>query len=41
MRPWVKALDVRSSPFLIKSMREVTADFGIAVAIIVGTLTAW
>ena len=35
------ALAVRSSPFLIKSMREFMADFGIATAIAVGTLTAW
>jgi solute carrier family 4 (anion exchanger) protein 1 len=35
------ALAVRSSPFLIKAMRELTADFGIAAAIAIGTLTAW
>ena len=35
------ALQVRTSPFLIKAMRELTADFGIAAAIAIGTLTAW
>jgi hypothetical protein len=35
------ALAVRTSPFLIKAMRELTADFGIAAAITISTLTAW
>ena len=35
------ALAVRTSPFLLRFMREITADFGIAAAITVGTLVAW
>jgi hypothetical protein len=35
------ALQVRTSPFLFPTMRELTADFGVAAAIAVGTLTAW
>ena len=35
------ALAVRTSPFLLRFMRELTADFGIAAAISVGTLVAW
>ena len=32
---------MRTSPFLFPTMRELTADFGVAAAIAVGTLTAW
>ena len=35
------ALQVRTSPFLLPTMRELTADFGVAAAIAVGTLTAY
>jgi hypothetical protein len=35
------ALAVRTSPFLLKFMRELTADFGIAAAITISSLVAW
>ena len=35
------ALAVRTSPFLLRFMRELTADFGTATAIAVASLVAW